>query len=210
MTGDREQVIAELDVGLATDLLKSIDAGVFVTGPTKYMEAADRLADLVRRMLPRPGNSQEAKYKLREVAMEQRAAQREEARAEFLRWAESDDESEPCPEWASQTLAHEMLSVLSDRGLAEIVAARQRQTDVHGYDDAHDDAHDAGELIDAAEAYLFVDRMANPLQVPSVWPWEEISFKPGDDKCKRLAKAAAMIAAEIGRLKRVKAAASNG
>ena len=79
-------------------------------------------------------------------------------------------------------------------GAALIAAERQRQINAEGYDPSHDDAHNDDSLAIAAVAYA--------LSAPDWWPWGTESFKPGD-RLRELAKAGALIAAEIDRLQRL-------
>jgi hypothetical protein len=80
-------------------------------------------------------------------------------------------------------------------GIEQIAAERDRQVQGEGYDVAHDDTHEHGELAHAALAYL----VGNSLP----WPWELETFKPAPtNPIRNLAKAGALIAAEIDRLER--------
>ena len=93
-------------------------------------------------------------------------------------------------------------------GVELIAAERQRQIAVEGWTSEHDDQHDSGELTAAAECYAA--RAADQLsgiskfsaEVPMQWPWEKSWWKPSDDPERNLAKAGALIAAEIDRLNR--------
>lgn len=80
---------------------------------------------------------------------------------------------------------------------AELIAAeRRRQMDVEGWTPEHDDAHDGGELVNAALAYC--------MGLFSCWPWDTAWWKPSpDDRVRELVKAGALIAAEIDRIQRV-------
>ncbi len=81
---------------------------------------------------------------------------------------------------------------------AELIAAeRRRQIEVLGWTPEHDDQHEDGELLYAAEAYMFGD--------PDSWPWDEDGFRP-TDIIHDLARAGACIAAEIDRRQRIKPA----
>ena len=88
-------------------------------------------------------------------------------------------------------------------GVQLIVAERERQIDVEGWDAEHDDGHSDGELQKAARCYLsrraggyFIDH------APSSWPFGFDWWKPSDDPIRNLTKAGALIAAEIDRLQR--------
>ena len=80
-------------------------------------------------------------------------------------------------------------------GIELIAKERQRQIEAEGWTPEHDDQHVHGELADAAACY--VD--GNPVG----WPWDEKWWKPSSDPIRNLAKAGALIAAEIDRLQRL-------
>lgn len=87
-------------------------------------------------------------------------------------------------------------------GTRRTIAERREQTEIHGYDETHDDAHEAGELVDAAIAYLLLARSpGDPTIGANEWPWPD-GFKVGGDPRQWLAKAAAFAIAEIDRLDR--------
>lgn len=109
-------------------------------------------------------------------------------------------------------------------GAQEIDSARERQIERHGYDAAHDDTYTAGQLAVAAVRYAKVarlgpsardlirtgdaERVASGLPLAS-WPtgWSAAGYRIGAsnnfaDRIRELAKAGALIAAEIDRLKR--------
>jgi len=92
-------------------------------------------------------------------------------------------------------------------GIQMIEAERVRQIQVEGWSPEHDDLHDSGELAAAAECYvgLAADQEAGLPQVtvvPLQWPFEEKWWKPRD-QLRNLARAGALIAAEIDRIIRV-------
>jgi len=89
-------------------------------------------------------------------------------------------------------------------GVELIAMERQRQIDVEGWDEYHDDEHEKGELALAAACYatIHTGRRDNPEH--PLWPWAKSWWKPTpDDRVKELAKAGALIAAEIDRLNRI-------
>jgi hypothetical protein len=93
-------------------------------------------------------------------------------------------------------------------GIQMIEAERVRQVQVEGWTAEHDDLHDSGELAAAAECYvsLAADQEANMSRIEAVpvqWPFENKWWKPGD-QLRNLARAGALIAAEIDRIQRVK------
>jgi hypothetical protein len=83
-------------------------------------------------------------------------------------------------------------------GIALITAERQRQVSVEGWTPEHDDEHENGELASAAMAYAWGAPMYAGVRL---WPWEANWWKPGD-RIREIAKAGALLAAEIDRLKR--------
>ncbi len=99
-------------------------------------------------------------------------------------------------------------------GARLIVQERNRQRDIEGWTDQHDDEHIGEELAWAAAAY------AAPAPItcdgPGVsydpWPWSEKWDKrppagcPIDDRIRALVKAGALCAAEVDRLIRKKRA----
>lgn len=107
-------------------------------------------------------------------------------------------------------------------GAERIAIERMRQVEVEGYDAAHDDEHDGGQLALAAACYaasvacarIYVrEDYAAAIHFDDPWPWEErfdarphdgnVLKDPDDEQAIRLLeKAGAMIAAEIDRLLR--------
>lgn len=97
-------------------------------------------------------------------------------------------------------------------GVRRIASERAEQIELHGYASADDAQHLRAELIRAACAYLAVASAdaAEALGVATaeqaieegrqIWPWAAELFKPSADPRKNLAKAGALIAAEIDRL----------
>jgi hypothetical protein len=106
-------------------------------------------------------------------------------------------------------------------GIELIAAERERQVIAENWTPAHDDSHSNGEIAAAAACY------ANPLfdrdprfSTPNQWPWDAKWWKPNYDyvflgirtpigvdlggRIRDLAKAGALIAAEIDRLQRIK------
>ncbi len=103
-------------------------------------------------------------------------------------------------------------------GVRAIEKERERQYYEEGFNDSHDDDHDGGGLAAAAACYAWPDRDEDP---HPLWPWAEKWWKPGvtahewtgwqrgedfpiDGRIRELAKAGALIAAEIDRLERMR------
>lgn len=92
-------------------------------------------------------------------------------------------------------------------GIEIIAEERARQISPEGYTSDHDDGHQSGELGNAASCYLtaayYQAHGAAPLPMPpAAWPWAFRFWKPSADHIRNLAKAGALIAAEIDRLQR--------
>lgn len=88
---------------------------------------------------------------------------------------------------------------------ADLIAAeRKRQIEAEGWTPEHDDQHDDGELARAAAAYALVAGAGPTKQADEAeqwWPFDD-DWKPSEDEIRNLAKAGALIAAEIDRLQR--------
>lgn len=96
-------------------------------------------------------------------------------------------------------------------GVELIAAERERQIAVEGWTPEHDDEHDNGEMASAAVAYAGAPGRWDPSEcragtagarTPLGWPWDPKWWKPTGDAVRDLAKAGALIAAEIDRLQR--------
>lgn len=94
---------------------------------------------------------------------------------------------------------------------AELIAAeRRRQVESEGWTPEHDDTHEDGELGKAAAVYAwpnnYLPQFGDQLvAVANLWPWERSSYKPRlTNRVCELAKAGALIAAEIDRLQRAR------
>jgi hypothetical protein len=88
-------------------------------------------------------------------------------------------------------------------GIEIIAAERERQITQEGWSLEHDAQYSNGELTDAAICYASnrPKEQGFMLPIPSRWPWHRDWWKPTpDDRIRELAKAGALIAAEIDRL----------
>lgn len=85
----------------------------------------------------------------------------------------------------------------------DVLAERQRQISAEGYSPDHDDEHVHGELAAAAASYALVWPAG---ELPLMWPWDPEHWKPRDELT-NLARAGALIQAEMERLYRAKAKA---
>lgn len=105
-------------------------------------------------------------------------------------------------------VTHFVLKTLSEQsnlpGAAMIAAERVRQIKDKHWTPEHDAAHVCGELVDAALSYIRSGinvghpAMRNP---PLEWPFEVCWWNPSPEKIRNFVKAAALLAAEIDRLK---------
>lgn len=86
-------------------------------------------------------------------------------------------------------------------GWAVIHRERVRQQISEGYTQEGDDRQTAGQLAMAASCYATPTTLRD-YPLPSLWPWSGMVWKPSQDRIRELAKAGALIAAEIDRLTR--------
>lgn len=91
-------------------------------------------------------------------------------------------------------------------GIQIITEERERQLNKEGWTPEHDDTHVDGELANAAVTYAMTEDMRDTVNnwgndyMLYFWPFELEWYKPTpDDRIKELAKAGALIAAEIDR-----------
>jgi hypothetical protein len=87
-------------------------------------------------------------------------------------------------------------------GVSLIAAERRRQIMTEGWSEAHDDTHDRGELAQAAACYALQHTPVSGRVL--CWPWNRDWWKP-KGPIRDLARAGALIAAEIDRLQRAEA-----
>lgn len=92
-------------------------------------------------------------------------------------------------------------------GVSLIAVERQRQIEGEKWDSGHDDEHDEDQLALAGASYALPSYRrigyTYDRSIPDTWPWEKQWWKPTpDDRVRELAKAGALIAAEIDRLQR--------
>lgn len=86
---------------------------------------------------------------------------------------------------------------MTTQAIQDVIAERQRQKEVEGWTEAHDDEHRNNELAWAAASYAIFDEGPMPL----FWPWHRSWWKPTTYR-RNLVKAAALILAEIERIDR--------
>lgn len=101
------------------------------------------------------------------------------------------------------TLDGPALATQIKSAIADIKAERERQVMEEGWTEDHDDAHENGELMAAADCYA--PREGHPVHpatpVPATWPWEPSWWKPRDSR-RNLIRAGALVLAEAERLGR--------
>lgn len=121
--------------------------------------------------------------------------------------------------------------VPESEGAKMIARERLRQVTREGWTPEHDDEHDGSQLAQAAQCYLWAARqtsiplasermdLSEPIRQRDIgspawrvplWPWEASWWKPSPDPTRNLAKAGALIAAEIDRLQRKQAVSKDG
>lgn len=92
-------------------------------------------------------------------------------------------------------------------GVECILFERERQVEEEGWDYEHDKVANYDEqLAEAAALYALPEiRRTYEYDVNNLWPWDKKWWKPTpNDRIRELAKAGALIAAEIDRLQRMK------
>lgn len=88
-------------------------------------------------------------------------------------------------------------------GIELIAEERQRQIEVHGYNEFDDAGYTDEELTKAALCYLMPNDLKVSNEPLAIWPWQPKHYKPSpDNRIRELQKAGALIAAEIDRLQR--------
>ena len=106
--------------------------------------------------------------------------------------------------------------MLNPSGVELIAQERQRQIEKEGWNEQHDDEHVPFSMSTAGAIYAldlqknrlitekFGLKTANLINDMSdiLWPWDDKWWKPSKDPIRNLAKAGALIAAEIDRLQR--------
>jgi len=91
--------------------------------------------------------------------------------------------------------------------LADIAAERERQKNVEGWTDHHDNQHKDGEMAIAAGLYAVNTGAISPVSFEAIlkrfWPWDWKWWKPKDPE-RDLIRAGALIVAELERRRRAK------
>ena len=125
------------------------------------------------------------------------------------------------PEFMLSAAFKAMLTAAPDAlrvAVTDIAAERQRQVDVEGWSEAHDDEHDGYQMARAAGCYAFhASRedddgdtgMFVSAAVHHGWPWDRAWWKPKSRRAD-LVRAGALIVAEIERLDRAALQAEQG
>ena len=86
-------------------------------------------------------------------------------------------------------------------GIEIIAEERQRQIDGEGFTAEKDQLYTIDQLAWAAASYaLPPNSSTRSFKRTHLWPWDPNTWKPSEDRVRELAKAGALIAAEIDRL----------
>ncbi len=93
----------------------------------------------------------------------------------------------------------EIISAERERQMAPV--AHWENPTGEGWTAEHDDSHTNGELLRAAICYLLHETYEAEC-CAGMWPWSVSWWNPSQDKIRNMAKAGALIAAEIDRLQR--------
>ena len=90
-------------------------------------------------------------------------------------------------------------------GIEIIAEERTRQIEIEGWTSDNDDKYVDEQLAEAAASYALPHLWrTSPDRIPITWPFHNRWGKPTpDDRVKELAKAGALIAAEIDRINRI-------
>lgn len=97
---------------------------------------------------------------------------------------------------------------MTSQAIKDVIAERQRQIEIEGFDAACDAVNTKRELARAAACYAAKAAFPNIGEASfidifmRVWPWDERWWKPAGHR-RNLVKAGALILAEIERLDRV-------
>lgn len=91
-------------------------------------------------------------------------------------------------------------------GIEIIAEERKRQIEVEGWTSDNDSKYVDDQLAEAAASYALPNLWRiSPDRIPITWPFDNRWWKPTpDNRIKELAKAGALIAAEIDRIQRMK------
>lgn len=108
--------------------------------------------------------------------------------------------------WKAKAEANERDARYASSAADDVLNERERQINVEGWDESHDDEHDDESLALAAVCYAFPPndlQINDELGIPVYWPdsWAYAHWKPKDRR-RDLVRAAALIIAEIERLDR--------
>jgi hypothetical protein len=109
------------------------------------------------------------------------------------------DEREKVEAAAREEGRRDGIQVSGSEGVFRIAAERRRQIEAEGWTPAHDDTHKDGEMARAAAAYALSSY--GSIRGYELFPWSSEWWKPRTP-LEDLARAGALIAAEIDRLLR--------
>ena len=87
-------------------------------------------------------------------------------------------------------------------GIEDITDERTRQIFLKGFTTDHDKLYSEGQLLKAAASYQLQAQFGGfEKYPPNLWPWDAAEWHPSPLPTRNLAKAGALVAAEIDRLK---------
>lgn len=93
--------------------------------------------------------------------------------------------------------------------MTDVIAERQRQVNVEGWQPGHDDQYVRNDLVKAAVSYCMASFGNHSMLINKLWPWNKEWWKPSTPR-RNLVKAGALILAEIERLDRMTTSAGSG
>ena len=117
-------------------------------------------------------------------------------------------DSVPCPACGTHAHGTRWSTNMQGTGIGLIADERVRQVTDENWDQAHDDAHEHGEIAWAAVCYaspgdVFSHAAGGVDDVVDPWPWDsEWDKREQHDRIRQLTIAGALVAAEIDRLLR--------
>jgi hypothetical protein len=168
-----------------------------VSPPSTLEDLAAHLAQAQTDRLAAVARAEAAERKLAQVTQERDAARgNERTHREYAHMMQEQRSqiAAHCTSVEQQlTAAQSRVAAYEGAGIGLIAQERTRQISKEGWTPGHDDEHDEGQLAKAAACYA--------LGRNHYWPWDMQWWKPTpNDRIRELAKAGALIAAEIDRL----------
>lgn len=119
-------------------------------------------------------------------------------------WSQQSEEwQENAMQWRQTYVGFLQVESDSVKYFFEMIDAELKAQLVNGYDDKHDDAHDKGELCEAAAAYALatISKSSREQAKASVWPFEPSAFTP-QNPARDIIRSIGFLIAELKRLER--------